>query len=140
MSSRRQFLQRCSSALLGSAALPAMGMIESVVGSGAIIIGAATFAKQVNTVFRVRPADGSSVPLTLAAVESFRLPGRDHPLSDENFTLHFTAPGHLDLEQGTFAFHHQTLGPMDIFIVPDSSAPTGTRGYVATFHGAPVLA
>ena len=37
---------------------------------------------------------------------------------NEQFSLHFHAPGEMTPAQGTYRVEHQRLGPLDLFLVP----------------------
>ena len=80
--------------------------------------------------------DGSdSVPLTLVdATDHLRDRRGSAPVSGlaESFSLLFVGPLDRPLQQGTYAFSHEALGTMPIFIVPVGRDSQGFQ-YEAVF-------
>lgn len=74
-----------------------------------------TFAPAVGETFTVGNSDGAVVELLL--VEA-RARGNSSQLSRPPFSLLFQGPADPLLPQATYRFNHDSLGTMDIFIVP----------------------
>lgn len=73
---------------------------------------AATFREHLDTVFRVNQG-ADTVALRLADITEGPLAG-----GGRQFSLFFHGPATVVLQQGTYEFHHDALGPLAIFIVP----------------------
>jgi hypothetical protein len=70
-----------------------------------------TYRDQIDTVFRVNH-DAGLVPLRLVEIA-------DSPLGDgRQFSLIFHGPVTAAVPQGTYAFEHDALGALALFIVP----------------------
>ena len=72
----------------------------------------AIFREHVETEFRVQHASGP-IPLRLAEVADEHIAGGIH-----QFSLFFHGPSDRILPQGTYAFRHDALGSLALFIVP----------------------
>lgn len=87
----------------------------------------AVFRQQVGTMFQI-DQDGVRVPLQLVeAVEGGTGGGF------ERFSVLFHGPGERPLPQGTYAFHHEILGALAIFIVPVVGSTSERILYEACF-------
>jgi hypothetical protein len=76
----------------------------------------ASFAKQLNTTFRVKVSAPKPIDLKLVQVKGY--PGGSNEQSGmERFSLIFNGPGDLQLPQRTFELEHEQLGSLDIFLV-----------------------
>lgn len=76
----------------------------------------ARFAGQIDTPFKLRVTPGESVDLVLIEATS-RARGRKG-LEREPFSLVFRAPHSQPLPQGCYRLEHETLGLLEIFLVP----------------------
>jgi hypothetical protein len=88
---------------------------------------AATFRPHLGTEFRVRSVDGG-IPLRLAEV--IALSGGQF----ERFSLIFHGPPAPLLPQGMYAFHHDVLAEMELFIVPVVGSNAERILYEACFN------
>jgi len=86
-----------------------------------------TFAAQVNTPFRLKPAETSGVELRLVEANDFSTPRQ------EMFSLQFRGPREPFLPQGIYSMEHDQLGPLDMFIVPIGRDESGYR-YEAIYN------
>ncbi|MDB6073944.1 MAG: hypothetical protein JWO89_1584 [Verrucomicrobiaceae bacterium] len=136
MKSRRQFIQRCSSALLGATVVPSIGLAARAPRGPTFT----AFSAQLNTAFTLTTAEGRTVVLTLAKADPYLPKNRPELAEHRNFTLKFASAETQELESGSYAFRHPVLGALDIFVVPNHATATGLINYSATFHGAPVVA
>lgn len=93
---------------------------------------AATFRPHVGTAFAVRLSDADDVPLTLVAVDE--APEQPHAPRPDPFSLTFTGPAGLGFTQGLYALHHDTLGRLDLFLVPRQPAADGLPRLEAVFN------
>ena len=95
-----------------------------------------TFARQLNTTFQVRLADGSAVPLQL--VEATRGSSQKSTgvksITYERFSLLFTGPLAPALAQSIHAFEHPRIGQFEIFIVPILSRDVSRIYYECIFN------
>lgn len=96
-------------------------------GLGAAQVDVATFRAQCNTTFRVT-RDGDQIPLLLAEVADGGAGG-----GIERFSLCFHGPADRMLEQGTYAFDHDALGSLTLFIVPILGSTAERIVYQASF-------
>jgi len=83
------------------------------------------FQSAVNTVFQLTDEPGAA--LTLVRVQEGRSTDRI-----EQFSLIFQAPSQPALTQGTRHVSHQSLGELDLFLVPIGISPEGAE-YEAAF-------
>ncbi|MEK6302343.1 MAG: hypothetical protein AABO41_16660 [Acidobacteriota bacterium] len=72
-----------------------------------------TFDENLNTRFRMMLDGAATLELELIEVR----PGRSTP-RQEQFSLLFRAPQDIPLQQGMFRLEHDTLGAIDLFLVP----------------------
>lgn len=133
MKSRRQFLQHCSSALLGAAAVPALALP----GRPVKLPSFTAFSQQVSTTFLMTADTGAAMRVVLEEARPHLLRSRPELADHRNFFLRFTGEQTGTREQGNYAFHHPELGLMDIFVVPNVCPETGRINYLAVFQGAP---
>jgi hypothetical protein len=92
---------------------------------------AATFSPLVGDVFRARFDNEPTVELELTAVEEYAPnPGADR---EEPFSLFFLGPQEPVLPQAIYRFEHDTLGSLEIFVVPIGRDDSGTS-YEAVFN------
>jgi len=86
------------------------------------------YADCLESVFRVDPASGNQLELTLQQVsEPGNCPGH------ENFSIILRGPAEKMLQQGIYAFEHDRLGLQEIFIVPVARDEQGIS-YEAIFN------
>ena len=78
------------------------------------------FAGQVDSLFRASLDEGPMVEMSLVKLTEI-------VCSDvqENFSLLFRSPIDIPPEQGIYRMEHESLGPMDIFLVPVKLDETG---------------
>lgn len=78
------------------------------------------FAGQVDSLFRASLDDGPMFEMSLVKLTEIAC-------SDvqENFSLLFRSPIDILPEQGIYRMEHESLGPMDIFLVPVKLDGTG---------------
>lgn len=77
----------------------------------------ATFTPLVNQIFTADFADGATVEFTL--YEATALPSNDYPgKTRDPFQLRFSAPTEQMLPQGIYELKNDTLGVLQIFLVP----------------------
>lgn len=139
MNTRRRFLKCCSTAVLGSTALPALGAIMPRSLSGVMPMDYAAFSGMLNHGFELIPESGAALKVLLSKAELYQPSHRPEAVSEENFNLHFTAAEGTALDEGTYLFRHASRGEMQLFVVPHKNADQGTD-YVATFHRSAVKA
>jgi hypothetical protein len=94
-----------------------------------------SFAGLVKTHFRVWSDAQDSVDLELCEVTTRRVfsTGGARNLTYENFALEFLGPADRLLPQRMYWFESAPIGRFELFIVPVSRDPNGTR-YQATFN------
>jgi hypothetical protein len=90
------------------------------------------FKKQLHTEFRVRAGGQADVALELAEVEGYQGSGQE-PGGMERFSLLFDGPPDFLLEQGVYAFDHEELGEVTLFLVPVERTERGFR-YESVFN------
>jgi hypothetical protein len=93
-----------------------------------------TFRPAVGDAFALDAGDAGRVELELLEA---RLQHPDHPATDEAgarapFTLLFRGPAEPVLPQRIYAIDHESIGPLEIFIVPVARDHGGTT-YEAVF-------
>ena len=87
----------------------------------------------VGDTFQIRFEDGQSVDLKLEEVTVLVEKHVQQRLRRDQFAWRFSGPQQPMLPQGTYAFHHPTLGgPLPIFIVPTWTSESGCE-YEAVF-------
>jgi hypothetical protein len=129
LSTRRQFLFAGCAVPLVALTAPARVLAETILlparrPAAAADLGFESFARQLNTTFRIRADSGRSI---LVRLDEARLqpeqpvpPGRRPPgdAGSEKFSLIFTGRRGELLEQNTYRFEHEALGQFEFFIVP----------------------
>jgi hypothetical protein len=83
---------------------------------------------EIQTIFRVHRPDSPRLELTLSEVED----GASTP-TQEQFLLFFYGSADSNLGQGTFELEHESLGQLQIFLVPIGIDSRGIR-YQAVFN------
>jgi hypothetical protein len=94
-----------------------------------------TFAPLVGQPFRLILDDGNSVEATLTRATASPFPGWQPPENAprrQPFVLHFVVPVEVVFPQRIYRFAHDTLGELEIFIVPIEQTARGV-GYEAVF-------
>lgn len=86
-----------------------------------------TFAMQINTSFRVKPAAELTVELKLIEANNRSIPRQ------EMFSLIFQGPDQTFLPQRLYPIEHDLIGAFDLFIVPIGRDEDGYR-YEAVFN------
>lgn len=86
------------------------------------------FSQQIDSVFRTRSSDGRSIDLRLVKFDEHLINA-----TQENYTLLFQAPPDAPPEQRTFRLSHESLGEIDIFLVPVKTDQDGLY-YEAVFN------
>ena len=90
------------------------------------------FARNLNTTFRVPLEDGRKVELELVEVDGYKdRPGEQQGM--ERFSLFFEGPPDVFLQQGVYAFDHEQLGEVTLFLVPVEHTEGGFR-YESVFN------
>lgn len=86
------------------------------------------FSRQLDTVFRTRLNDGSDLDLRLVKLD-------EHVVNatQENYSLLFQAPSETQAAQSIYRLDHDTLGEMDLFLVPVKRDESGLY-YEAVFN------
>jgi hypothetical protein len=79
-----------------------------------------SFRDRVGETFRVLLDERRELHLRLAAIHVWGT-GAAAVASRQPFTLTFSAPGPGMLPQGTYAVEHETLGHLELFLVPVGS-------------------
>lgn len=95
-------------------------------------ISEADFAKQLHTKFRVRAAGLAEAELELDEVEGYQ-GGANEEGGMERFSLFFEGPPDVFLQQGVYAFDHEQLGEVTLFLVPIARSEGGFR-YESVFN------
>ena len=89
------------------------------------------FQSQLNQIFRIHLDDGTTIDLQLVGVTELGTASRTGFRTP--FSLHFLGPvGQQYLQQHSYPMVHETLGTLDIFIVP-LGAEAGRMRYEAIF-------
>ena len=93
----------------------------------------ATFAEQLGKTFRLEREDRP--PLDLVLAEARNLSARSSPLAArrEPFSLLFRGPAAPILPQRIYALENETLGRLEIFLVPIGADADGVQ-YEAVFN------
>jgi hypothetical protein len=144
MSTRRKFLQSCST-FLAAAALAPMGAIGKPPSFAMKDISLnelsfAALADLVGTTFRVQTAPSQTVELELVeanlAAKASRASGQRSPQAPdyEGFSLIFRGVRQEPLPQRIHQFEHGHLGRFELFIVPVVSRDTSRMYYEAVFN------
>jgi hypothetical protein len=96
----------------------------------------ATFAALLGTSFKVRPAQGRAVELTLLKAQNVAAakPARVGGAQWEGFSLVFGGPSVQALSQNTYCFEHKRVGRFEMFIVPIGQPFDGQSRYQAVFN------
>jgi hypothetical protein len=96
-------------------------------------IRAEDFLPLVGTVFQLQNS-GTMVPLTLQKVTSHAR--FQHPPTQARipFSVEFQSPPGVPMPQRIYRLNHQTLGELDLFLVPIRRDATGSCGYEAVFN------
>ena len=131
MKSRRQFIQRCSSALLSVAALPAVGLAAAAPRTATFT----AFSKQLNTEFKLLAASGHAVNVVLERAEPYFPPNKPELANHRNFTLKFTSQDALPIGDGIHTFSHPVMGSLEIGVIETLDKTAKTHNYLAVFHG-----
>jgi hypothetical protein len=141
MSTRRKFLFDCSTTLAALALVPVSSVKLSAmaVGSSGSRLNHAVLAHQVNTLFKVRRADGQVVNLTLlkAPLAPPRRTIGDKPpgdLNHEKFSLVFRGPKDVLLASAIHQFEHRNLGRFEMHIGPVGTPGADGLRYEAVFN------
>lgn len=133
MKSRRQFIQRCSSALLGASLLPAIGLPAAAPAS----LTYSAFAPLLESTFQLIAPSGTMIPVVLGHAALHAKPNAT--VTDErNFTLKFTSQQAEGLGDGIHSFRHAQLGTVQMFVVETTATSGDTKNYLATFQAAPM--
>lgn len=135
MNTRRRFLQRYTSALAGTAILPALGMrVAARPAKFSAYLG------QLNSSFTLTLSTGKVMDVTLARVDPICPANKPELANNRNFRLKFESNSTDFPEQGTYRVSHPALGEQDIFLVPHVSDHSGMVNYTAVFCGAQITA
>ncbi len=96
------------------------------------ILSEEEFSKHLHTKFRVRAAAAAEVELELDEVAGYQ-GGENEPREMERFSLFFEGPPDVFLQQGVYAFDHEQLGEVTLFLVPVERTEGGFR-YESVFN------
>jgi hypothetical protein len=119
-SSRRNFLRTGMLFALFAQVPSVLGSVlkDSHALSGAIDFSKETFARHLNTIFRIQLGNSRETHLKLVNIGDLAkrkgvVKGREH------FSLLFVGPAHSsDLSQETYSIEHDSLGRFSLFLVP----------------------
>ncbi len=89
------------------------------------------FAPHVGSAFDLSLADGPALPLTLLSATPLGRDGQTYP-KRRPFSLLFAGPAHVKLPQRIYPLRHDSLGALDIFLVPVRET-ADERHYEAVF-------
>jgi hypothetical protein len=141
--SRRKFITGIGAAAAGAALLAIGGRrllnarLSKVPGEA---LARSMFAGRVGEIFQVRPEVSAPHPLRLAAVRDLAAAARNEAQTSadkqRSFSLLFSGPIDLMIEQGTYRFEHDRLGTFSLFIVPMAPGEDA-RYYEAIFNRQP---
>jgi hypothetical protein len=92
-----------------------------------------TYAPLLETTFRVRNGPGND-QIELRLVEVRALGRQPYAPRVEPFALEFAGPAEPALEQRIYSLEHETLGVIEIFLVPIGLDPAGGLRYEAVFN------
>ena len=144
MSTRRQFLFDCSTAVGSLALVPMSSVKPSTSADGRVPsprqIGYTALAGQINTLFRVRLSPGQLVELKLLkaplAPARTSLPGRRSAgeAGHARFSLIFSGPKEALLASAIHRFEHDRLGRFEMHIGPIGSPDLAGARYEAVFN------
>lgn len=93
----------------------------------------ATFAPAVGSTFTIS-LDGPPHTLALVLEHVTEHVAPPHAPRAQPFSLLFTGPTGGHLPQATYILRHETLGALQIFIVPVGPQPDGRHQYEAVFN------
>ena len=143
MNTRRKFLFDCSAAVVTIALVPIASTGASATSAADRSIGQishATFAGQINTIFRVQLPSGQVVALKLLkaplATPAYLRPGSCQPVDADNekFSLIFSGPLDCPLESAIHQFEHDELGRFEMHIGEFGQRDTTDIRYEAVFN------
>ena len=92
----------------------------------------ATFARHLNTSFRVLVDAPRPIELELVEVKGWRSEVEEQS-GMERFSLFFRGPADIHMPQQTYTLEHEQLGTLHIFLVPIGRDEQGFR-YEAVFN------
>jgi hypothetical protein len=96
------------------------------------VISEQEFSRHLNTKFRVKVEAPRPIELELEEIKSYqRLQSENDKL--ERFSLYFRGPGDLLLPQHLYPLEHDSLGSVELFLVPIGNDERGLR-YEAVFN------
>jgi len=140
MSTRRQFLARCS-VLAAGAGLASPALLAAPWPSQVLAlheISFQSFAQQAGTLFSVKRKSAPAVRLKLIEAKSAQTAYPNAHLAEdaqnEKFSLRFRGPAGAVLDQDTHLFEHAELGRFAMFIVPVGPQSPGHAYYEAVFN------
>ena len=82
------------------------------------------FRENLNTKFRVRAEAPRPFELELIEVKSYDAAENDQR-GLERFSLFFRGPADIYVPQGTYSLEHESMGALDIFVVPVARDASG---------------
>ena len=91
-----------------------------------------TFAKHLNTKFRVNLDLPQPVELELVEVKGYQNKAEEQG-GMERFSAFFSGPSNVPLEQRTYPLQHEQMGEFELFLVPIGRMESGLR-YEAVFN------
>jgi len=90
------------------------------------------FSRHVNTNFRVKLDTPQPIDLKLVEVKGYAKRGEEES-GMERFSLFFTGPADVILQQHLYPLAHDAMGELEIFLVPIARTDDGFR-YEAVFN------
>ena len=87
-----------------------------------------TFSDKVNTTFQMHYGESQTASLELVSATDLGSTPRQ-----TQFSLIFRAPESAPVHQGVYRVDHDTLGPLDLFLVPIGKDSSGVQ-YQAVFN------
>ena len=129
MKSRRQFIQRCSSALLSASVLPVMGAATP------LALTYSTFAPLAKSAFQLLTTTGAAIPILLDSADLHCAKATPGLTDEPNFTLRFTSQQTQVIGDGLYNFRHPALGTVEMFVIETTARDGDTKNYLATFQG-----
>ena len=94
---------------------------------------AETFQPHVGTVFHFDVGNDQKIDLTLTEVKVQMQKHLSSRLHRDSFSLYFSGPQNLYIQQGMYESTHDALGSLPLFIVPMERKPDGSFEFEAVF-------
>jgi hypothetical protein len=141
LKTRRQFISECALSLTALSLVPAGSFASAATTSAgsAVRLNHAGFSQQVNTVFKIRLADGKTANLTLLkapVAPPCRMSGNKPPLdlNHEKFSLVFSGPTDVAIDSAIHQLEHEKLGRLEMHLGPIGTPGADGLRYEAVFN------